>query len=112
MKLAGCICKIDIEADAVLLADVAEAFLRSGGTIALDEWRALDRIERAAMVEGGNRLRREQAVMIAGAVVDPVFLAQLQGDEAESRQFLEEAVERTRRTIEERRSSGITEVEL
>ena len=111
MKLAACISKIDLEADGVLLADVAETFLRSGGTITLDEWGALDRIERAAMIEGGNRLRRERAIMIAGAIIDPKFRAQLQGDDAEALQFLEEAVDRTVSEISTRHASGIPQAD-
>jgi hypothetical protein len=109
MKLAGCISGIDLEADGVLLADVAETFLRGGGVVSFDEWRALERVERAAMIEGGNRLRREQAVLIAGAILDPSFRAKLQGDDAEALQFLEEAISRTADSIESRHAAGISE---
>ncbi len=110
MKLAGCISNIELEGEGAVLADIGEAFLRSGGVVSLDEWRSLEQIERAAMVEAGNRLRREQAVLISGAIVDSQFRAQLQGDEAEASEFLREAVERAVEEIEVRRASGIPEV--
>jgi hypothetical protein len=111
MKLAACVSKIDLEADGVILADVAETFLRSGGVISLDEWKALDRIERAAMIEAGNRLRREQAILISGAILDSRFRSLLEGDESEGSHFLAEAVERTVASIEGRHASGIPEAE-
>ena len=109
MKLASCISTLEMEGDGSVLSDIAEAFLRSGGTISLDEWRGLEQIERAALVEAGNRLRREQAVLISCAIVDSRFRAQLQGDDAEAAEFLSEAVDRVVEEIEIRRASGIPE---
>ncbi len=48
MKLAGCISNIELEGEGAVLADIGEAFLRSGGVVSLDEWRSLEQIERAA----------------------------------------------------------------
>ena len=51
--------------------ECAEAFLRAGGSIALAEWASLNDMSRAALVDAGNRIATERAVMCGLASLGP-----------------------------------------
>jgi len=77
MKLMREICEADevegTEAEE-LLANLAEGFLRAGGSLSLDEWAVLEDCERVALMFAGDRIRAEQAVMTAQSL-NPEYAA-------------------------------------
>lgn len=47
----------------------AAAFLRAGGAISWDRWRSLDEPSRAALVEAGEDVAQDRAILVARALV-------------------------------------------
>ena len=62
LDLLECNGDLSEEVRGVILKN-AEAFLRSGGNLSLDDWYGLSPESRSAFVTAGNRLLRESAVL-------------------------------------------------
>ncbi len=68
-----------------VLADAAEAFLRSQGTITWAEWRLLSPLTRAAFEEAGRRIDTERAFRVARLIVDALGQEVPVGENGESK---------------------------
>ena len=79
MRLLREICEVDsVEGtdSEELLLQLAEGFLRAGGSITLDDWATLEDSERYALMYNGDKIRAEQAVITAGSL-DPEYAARI-----------------------------------
>lgn len=89
------------EAREVILKN-AEAFLRSGGSLSLDDWYGLSSESRAAFVTSGNRLLRERAVLYGLAGQSEHSAAQIMAANDGGDMLISQAIHRVLAVAQER----------
>lgn len=89
--------------DAVVIADMADAFLRAGGALSVADWDAMSSDAKAAFISAGNLIRREQAALTGLAATNKAYalemLADVDGGEAKIEALVNDAADRAARKV-------------
>lgn len=86
----------------------AKAFLRAGGTLSWDRWRSLDDTSRAALVEAGEDVAQDRAILVARALVALSTPAPSAPRPKTHDEILDEAMARAGRSAVERAAGGVS----